>query len=120
MSPNNACSNMCSIPEALQGRPCYLNRSPVEWSSLRRARHIARFDIVQGLMGGNQTACSGNMVGAVMQVLNSQPGGLDGILQSLQGAVWEKRSVRGSAPDKTHRSLETSCKISSGAGLFRT
>ena len=41
-------------------------------------------DIVQGLLGGSQTAGSGNLLGTVMQVLNSQPGGLDGILQSLQ------------------------------------
>ncbi len=42
-------------------------------------------DIVQGLVAGNQSADSGNIIGTVMQVLNSQPGGLDGILQSLQG-----------------------------------
>lgn len=41
-------------------------------------------DIVQGMMGDSQTAGSGNIVGTVMQVLNSQPGGLEGILQSLQ------------------------------------
>ena len=42
-------------------------------------------DIVQGLVGGDQATGSGNLLSTVMQVLNNQPGGLDGILQSLQG-----------------------------------
>jgi uncharacterized protein YidB (DUF937 family) len=42
------------------------------------------FDIAQQLLGGSQTGGAGNMVGTVMQVLNGQAGGLDGVLQSLQ------------------------------------
>jgi uncharacterized protein YidB (DUF937 family) len=42
------------------------------------------FDIAQELLGGSQTGGAGGMVGTVMQVLNGQAGGLDGVLQSLQ------------------------------------
>ena len=42
------------------------------------------FDIAQELLGGGQTNGAGNIVGTVMQVLNGQAGGLDGVLQSLQ------------------------------------
>ena len=47
-------------------------------------------DIAMGMLGGNQTTGSGNLIGTVMQVLNSQPGGLDGVVQSLrQGGLTE-------------------------------
>jgi len=42
------------------------------------------FDIAQEMLGGGQTNGAGNIVGTVMQVLNGQAGGLDGVLQSLQ------------------------------------
>ena len=42
------------------------------------------FDIAQQLLGGSQTGGAGDMVSTVMHVLNGQPGGLDGVLQSLQ------------------------------------
>ncbi len=46
-------------------------------------------DIAEGMLGGNQGS-SGNLIGTVMQALNSQPGGLDGVLQSLrQGGLSE-------------------------------
>jgi uncharacterized protein YidB (DUF937 family) len=43
-------------------------------------------DIAQGLLGGSQTGAAGEMIGTVIQALNRQPGGLDGVLQSLQHA----------------------------------
>lgn len=43
------------------------------------------FDMARELLGGSQTGGAGDMVGTVMQVLNGQAGGLDGVLQSLQG-----------------------------------
>jgi len=42
------------------------------------------FDIAQEMLGGGPTNGAGNIVGTVMQVLNGQAGGLDGVLQSLQ------------------------------------
>ena len=42
------------------------------------------FDIAQELLGGSQASGAGGMVGSVLQVLNGQAGGLDGVLQSLQ------------------------------------
>ena len=42
------------------------------------------FDIAQEMLGGSQPGGAGNVVGSIMQVLNGQPGGLDGVLQSLQ------------------------------------
>ena len=42
------------------------------------------FDIAQEILGGSQTGGAGDMVGTVLQVLNGQAGGLDGVLQSLQ------------------------------------
>jgi uncharacterized protein YidB (DUF937 family) len=42
------------------------------------------FDIAQEILGGGQTSGAGDMVSTVMHVLNGQPGGLDGVLQSLQ------------------------------------
>jgi len=44
------------------------------------------FDMARELLGGSQTGGAGDMVGTVMQVLNGQAGGLDGVLQSLQGS----------------------------------
>src|SRR5258706_11640760 len=44
------------------------------------------FDVARELLGGSQTGGAGDMVGTVMQVLNGQAGGLDGVLQSLQGS----------------------------------
>jgi len=41
------------------------------------------FEIAQELLGG-QAPGAGDMVGTVTQVLNNRPGGLDGVLQSLQ------------------------------------
>ena len=47
-------------------------------------------DIAQGLLSGNQTSGSGNLIGTVMQVLNNQPGGLDGVVHSFrQGGLAE-------------------------------
>jgi len=43
------------------------------------------FDMARELLGGSQTGEAGDMVGTVMQVLNGRAGGLDGVLQSLQG-----------------------------------
>ena len=43
------------------------------------------FDLARELLGGSRTGGAGDMVGTVMQVLNGQTGGLDGVLQSLQG-----------------------------------
>lgn len=43
------------------------------------------FDLAQEILGGSQTSGgAGNIAGTVMQVLNGQAGGLDGVLQSLQ------------------------------------
>ena len=42
------------------------------------------FDMAQELLRGSQTSGAGGMIGSVMQVLNGQAGGLDGVLQSLQ------------------------------------
>src|SRR5215813_2359081 len=39
-------------------------------------------DIAQGLLANSDS--SGNVIGTVMEVLNSRSGGLDGIVQSLQ------------------------------------
>ena len=41
-------------------------------------------DMAKGMLGGDPTAGSGNLIGTVMQALNSQPGGLDGVVQSLR------------------------------------
>ena len=47
-------------------------------------------DIVQGMLAGNQTAGSGSLISTVMQVLNNQPGGLDGVVQAFrQGGMAE-------------------------------
>ena len=42
------------------------------------------FDIAREILGGGQTGGTGDVVGSIMQVLNGQAGGLDGVLQSLQ------------------------------------
>jgi uncharacterized protein YidB (DUF937 family) len=42
------------------------------------------FDIAQELLGGSQAGGAGSMVGSILQALNGQAGGLDGVLQSLQ------------------------------------
>jgi len=42
------------------------------------------FDIAQELLGGSQAGSAGSMVGSILQALNGQAGGLDGVLQSLQ------------------------------------
>jgi uncharacterized protein YidB (DUF937 family) len=42
------------------------------------------FDIAQELLGGSQTGGVSNVISSITQVLSSQPGGLDGVLQSLQ------------------------------------
>ena len=42
------------------------------------------FDMARELLGGSQTGGAGDIVGTVMQVLNGQADGLDGVLQSLQ------------------------------------
>ena len=42
------------------------------------------FDMARELLGGSQTGGAGDVVGSIMQVLNGQAGGLDGVLQSLQ------------------------------------
>lgn len=42
------------------------------------------FDIAQELLGASQSGGAGDAVSAVMQALNSRPGGLDGVLQSLR------------------------------------
>lgn len=39
--------------------------------------------MAEGMLGGNQGS-GGNMIGTILQVLNNQPGGLSGMLQSLQ------------------------------------
>lgn len=41
-------------------------------------------DIARELLGGSQSGGAGDVVGTVMQALNGQAGGLDGVLQSLQ------------------------------------
>jgi uncharacterized protein YidB (DUF937 family) len=47
-------------------------------------------DMAEGMLGGNQNTGSGNLIGTVLQALNSQPGGLDGIIQSFrQGGLGE-------------------------------
>jgi uncharacterized protein YidB (DUF937 family) len=43
-------------------------------------------DIAEGLMGEGQTGGANEMITSVVQTLNSQPGGLSGVLDSLQRA----------------------------------
>ena len=45
---------------------------------------MSLLDIAQGLLGGSQTSGASDMVSTVMQVLNGQAGGLDGVLRALQ------------------------------------
>ena len=42
------------------------------------------FDMARELLGGSQVGGTGDVVGSILQVLNGQAGGLDGVLQSLQ------------------------------------
>lgn len=47
---------------------------------------MSLLDLAGSLLGGGQNAGSGNLIGTVFQALNSQPGGIAGVLEQLQQA----------------------------------